>query len=161
MALFVGNIEQIAQFLESHFQSTNEIEDFIHSLRLWKKIFKFLGITFIEDKEEYEKRMEEFNINVQKFYEHGSRTFLSSPGSMDGNQETFYTHTLRYYIPDIVSETFKKHALGVGIFTMQGFERRNKESKNCLRRFTNGKGNMLVQNMKRLCDVFEHDVNAM
>ena len=34
LALFVGNIEQIAQFLESHFQSTNEIEDFIHSLRL-------------------------------------------------------------------------------------------------------------------------------
>ena len=64
-------------------------------------------------------------------------------------------------MPDIVLKTFERHGLGVGIFTMQGFERRNKESKNCLKRFTNNKDNVLIQNMNRLYNVFEHQVNAV
>mmetsp|Transcript_23467 Transcript_23467/g.34113 ORF Transcript_23467/g.34113 Transcript_23467/m.34113 type:complete len:425 (-) Transcript_23467:41-1315(-) len=43
---------------------------------------------------------------------------------------------------------------------MQGYERRNKESKNTLKRFTNHKGNILVQNMKRLWDIFKHSMNS-
>ena len=68
--------------------------------------------------------------------------------------------TLWFHIPKIARETWEKHGLGVGVFTMQGFERRNKESKNTLRRFTNKKGNILMQNMKRLWDVFFHGKNA-
>ena len=41
----------------------------------------------------------------------------------------------------IVEETLQKHQMGLEIFTMQGFERRNKESKNTLQRFCNMKGN--------------------
>ena len=63
-------------------------------------------------------------------------------------------HCLRFYIPKIVDITYKNHNLGIGIFTMQGFERRNKESKNILRRFSNGMGNIAIQNLKRLWDVF-------
>ena len=37
---------------------------------------------------------------------------------------------------------------------MQGFERRNKESKNILRRFINMKNQMLSQILKRLWDSF-------
>ena len=69
-------------------------------------------------------------------------------------------HCLRFYIPKIAEETFQKHKLGLGIFTMQGFERRNKESKNTLRRFCNSKGDILKPNMKRLYDIFYHKINA-
>ena len=37
---------------------------------------------------------------------------------------------------------------------MQGYERQNKESKNCFKRFTNKKGNFLVNNVRRLYDIF-------
>ena len=63
-------------------------------------------------------------------------------------------HVLRFYIPRIADDTFEKYNLGVGIFTMQGFERRKKESKNTLRRFSNGIGNIIVGNLKRLWDIF-------
>ena len=63
-------------------------------------------------------------------------------------------HTLRYYIPLIVDDTWNKYQLGTGIFTMQGFERRNKESKNIFRCNTNKRDNQVLQSMKRLWDVF-------
>ena len=73
-----------------------------------------------------------------------------------GDQETFYTHCLRYYMPKIAKQTWDEHKRGLGVYTMQGFERRNKESKNTLKRFNNMKGNILVSNLKRIFDVFEH-----
>jgi len=40
---------------------------------------------------------------------------------------------------------------------MQGFERRNKESKNVYNRFTNKKGNILMNNLKTISDIFIHE----
>ena len=132
LALFVAHTETIIEFLQSQLESTNELEDFVSVLRIWKKIFKFLGITYIEDVQ-YQLMVEDFCENVRKLYDHGSRTFFSSPASTDEKEETLYTNTLSFYMPDIVSATFQNHGSGVGIFTIQSFERRNKESKNCLR----------------------------
>ena len=56
-------------------------------------------------------------------------------------------------------ENFSVHGVGIGVFIVQGFERRNKESKNTFRRFNNGKGNILLQNIRRLRDVFENNAN--
>mmetsp|Transcript_13585 Transcript_13585/g.20126 ORF Transcript_13585/g.20126 Transcript_13585/m.20126 type:complete len:199 (-) Transcript_13585:31-627(-) len=72
----------------------------------------------------------------------------------------FYSHCLRFYLPKHAEELFTEHGVGLGVFTMQGYERRNKESKNTLKRFTNHKGNILVQNMKRLWDIFKHSMNS-
>ena len=47
-----------------------------------------------------------------------------------------------------------KYHLGIRIFSMQGFEHRNKESKRTLRKFTNNKGNILQNNLGRLWDHF-------
>ena len=63
-------------------------------------------------------------------------------------------HTLRFYLPQISDKKLEKHILDLDIFTMQGFERRNKESKNTLRRFSNGIGNIVIGNLKRLWDTF-------
>ena len=61
----------------------------------------------------------------------------------------------KFYMIDITKVTFEKHGLGVGIFNMQGFERRNKEPKEVMRKHGNNKGNILVSNMGRLRDKFE------
>ena len=69
-------------------------------------------------------------------------------------------HVLRFYIPYIANITFDKHGLGAKFFIMQRFERRNKESKNTFRRFTNGKGNVGVHTMNRLQDMHHKETNA-
>ena len=78
-----------------------------------------------------------------------------------GDGETFYSHVLRCYLPKHARQTWEDHQLGLGIFNMQGFKRRNKESKNTLRRFTNGKGNIAMQNMKRLWFVYYHNKTSV
>ena len=156
LALFVANTNTITQWFEETFESTNEVEDIKTALQLWVELFKFLGTTYVEDKEKYKVDMKNFEKNVKKFYDCGSRTFLSSKqGVSDGDEETFYTHVLRFYIPIIAIMTFERHEVGVGIFNMQGFERRNKESKNIMSNHSNNKGNILIPNVKKLWDAFE------
>ena len=67
-----------------------------------------------------------------------------------GKKETFYMHALRNYIPTFAKITLKRHGLGIGIFNMKKFERRNKKSKNILRRFSNMKGNIVINNVRQL-----------
>ena len=89
---------------------------------------------------------------MEEFKTCGASTFLTK--NQPGDRETLYNHVVWGYLPQMACETWQKHNLGIGIFTMQGFERRNKESKNCFRRFTNKRGNTNLQNLKRLWDVF-------
>ena len=107
----------------------------------------------------YEQQIATFEQNTKLFYECGGKTFLTK--SMLGDHETFYCHVLRCYLPKHAKQTWEDHKLGLGIFNMQGFERRNKESKNTLRRFTNKKGNMALQNLKRLWFVYYHNKTSV
>ena len=68
-------------------------------------------------------------------------------------------HTLRYYMPHIVDDTWKRVHLGCGVFTMQGFERRNKEAKRVFTNHTNNRGNIVVQCMHRLWNHFYYNNN--
>ena len=43
---------------------------------------------------------------------------------------------------------------------MKEFERKNKESKNGMKRFSNNLGNAMMNNMRRAWDVFEYEINA-
>jgi hypothetical protein len=52
---------------------------------------------------------------------------------------------------------YQRHKLGLGIFNMQEFERRNEESKYSMRRFATLNRNpsaFLINNAKRLLQVF-------
>ena len=65
---------------------------------------------------------------LKVFYSAGGKSFFTK-GIAEGDDETFYMHCLRCCIPKIAKITYQRHHLGVGIFNMQGFERRNKEPK--------------------------------
>ena len=159
IALFVSITEKVVEFLTARLIETDKLSNLVKALELWQKLFKFLGITYVNCTN-YEDKMNAFEVDVQEFYNAGRDTFLSNRGSSDGMAETFYCHALRFYMPQIVRTTYSRHRLGVGIFNMQGFERRNKESKNCLKHFDNHKGNVLCTNMNRLFDVFKNEVNT-
>ena len=44
---------------------------------------------------------------------------------------------------------------------MQGFKRRNKESKNILKRFSNNIGNITIPDLNRIWDIFQHSKKCM
>ena len=88
----------------------------------------------------------------------GAKIFLTY--QVIGYKESFYNHCLRFYLPKIGRDLLQEHGVGLYVFKMQGFERRNKESKNTFKRFNDRKGNVLRQNIARLSDVFTNSGNS-
>ena len=155
---FINNTGLIVEFLQEKFVKTATRTNVSDGLILWSKISPFLVITALE-KDKYNNELIQFKRRLKQFYNVGKSSFLTKNPAFVGDDETFYMHTLRFYLPQIAEQTFEKFGLGLGIFTMQGFERRNKESKNTLSRFSNGIGNTLIANLKRLWDVFQFETN--
>jgi hypothetical protein len=117
------------------------------ALSLLHVIFNFLSITYIENLQKYiEEQLPEFETNLKLFFKSGRYSFLL-------DDEPFYFHCMRYYLPKIARHIFHSFWLGLRIFNMQGFERRNKESKTLLHHACNNKCNskaMLRNNVRRL-----------
>ena len=158
--LFIRNIGAIVSFLRKEYQQSRVLDDLCDGLTLWQQVTPFLVITAIDDVEKVKRKLHEFEKRVAKLYDIGGRSFLTKNPAEVGGDETFYFHVLRYYLPQIAQTTLDRHSLGLGIFTMQGFECRNKESKNTLRRLSNGHGNIVITNLKQLWDIFSTGENS-
>ena len=92
--------------------------------------------------------IDQFEKNVTKFYLVGSTTFMKA--NRLGDCQTYYLHCLRFYIPNLARETWGRHQCGIGIFSIQGFERRDKESKSIMNKFNNNKQHRIQQQLRRL-----------
>jgi hypothetical protein len=156
--VFIKNIPRMVEFLRTNFELTTVMEKFCEGMELWVRLSEFMNIVKIDDDALYVALLTQFESNLKQFYECGRISFLTK--NADGDDEFFYSHVLRFYLPKIAREIYTDQGVGLGVFTMQGYERRNKESKNTLKRFTNNKGNVLIQNMKRLWDIFYHSINS-
>ena len=115
-----------------------------------------MSIAYIEDNVDYQKVIESFKLKIKQFETAAENTILLSQSATDaeGCNENFYTHALIRYLVPIMQTTFDTYNMGLGIYSMQGVERRNKESKNCAKRFSNYRGNLCISTMNRLFDVF-------
>ena len=150
IAKFVTNCPEVAKLMRDNLVMTEDIECLCKGLELWCDIESFLKLSKVEDEESHPSLIDKFKKNLIAFYKCGKHTFLTKRNT--GDDETFHFHCLRFCVPKIVDDTWEKCKCCVGVFTMQGCERRNKESKNTLKRFSNNKGNVLIGNMKRLWD---------
>ena len=162
LARFIVNIPGINEFLIATFDESLYLKGLMRALVLWKTMFAFLGKTRIDDcggVDGYKTMIDSYVSNANELFEIGADSFLSD-GTKIGEKESFYMHALKNYIPTMARITLERHRLGIGVFNMQGFERRNKESKNTLRRFSNMKGNIVMNNVKRLWDIFYYETNA-
>ena len=110
LLLFITNTEKIITFIECKFCKTNTRDDLCNGLRLWYQITPFLVITTIKDVEKYETTRKQFLLDLKQFYTIGGRSFLTKKAITGhvGNDETFYMHVLRFYIPRIADDTFEK-----------------------------------------------------
>ena len=157
---FVQNIHKVTSFLQQSIVANNTMDQLCEALHLWKEITPMLTLLKYDNEEDYYSKYDAFVTAVKRFYVCGSKTFITKDPSNVGGEETFYLHVLRFYLPQKMHQLYVKHKVGLGVCTMQGFERRNKESKNTMQRFYNGRGNVLVTNMKRLWFVFKFGRNA-
>lgn len=114
---------------------------------------KMLGEQLLQ-KFEYENKIEIFKNNIKELYKAGKDTFLTD--NLLGDNENVYMHILLGYFLTIVENTQKDYELGVGIFDMNGFERRNKESKEYAHKYTNNKSSLSMTIINRLWDFFFH-----
>ena len=150
---FTASCEKFVDFFNNHFNKKDKHKQAVkRSLELWPKFFKFVTHYDVEDGVDYYKLIEQYEENVKDLYKCGGKSFLTVRGGKEGSRETAYFHVLRCYIPLIASETYNDFRCGMGLWTMQGFERRNYESKTIARNFTNKKDKWLLQVIKRLWD---------
>ena len=158
LSKWVSHIPDTIAILRDHFENTEHINNICLLLQHWYSLTEFLSISKISNRENYQKKIDDYVDKVKELYDVGAKTVLTT--NVTGDHETFYYHVLRFYIPKIAQETCNKYGLGIGIYTMQGFERQNKESKNILKRFSNNVGNITIPNLKRIWDIFQHLKNA-
>ena len=155
---FILNSHKISTFVEKKFVKTTENESLVGTLRVLQSIFSFVRISKITNEKEYvDVKMKQFEKDVCLLFKYGRNTFFAK------QDVSFYFHTLRFYLPEIAKKTFHNHQLGLGIFTMQGYKRRNKESKNTINRFCTSQhtsNTILVNNIRRLLYVFLLENNA-
>ena len=123
-------------------------------MQLWHEIVPFLATAHVKDKASYPSKISKFESDVKKLYVVGAKKILST--QYVGDEENFYSHCLRFYMPVIARKTFEDHGTGLGIVTMQGFEHRNKESRRHFNRHTNKKGNVSLKVMPRLWEDFSN-----
>ena len=97
-----------------------------------------------------------------QFKQGAEKTIYASQSGdeIDSSWENFYCHVLTEYMDGFIQDTYDKYNLGTGIFSMQGFERRNKESKNCAKRFYNNKFNITISTLLRLFNLFFYGKDA-
>ena len=124
---FIVNTRTVTGFLTETFGADKEAVDIVEYLTLWESLTKFQTITDVGNKCAYIMKIHFFEQNVKKFYKKGAYTFLTK--KFVGDQEKFYSHILRFYKPQFSEMTFKRRGMGMGIFTIQEFEHRNKENK--------------------------------
>ena len=87
----------------------------------------------------------EFESLSEQLYKAGMKTYLSN--RVEGDHETFYAHALRFYFPEILKKTYNKYGLGLGVYTMEGFESINYMTKRLIRNNSNRRGNICKQTM--------------
>ena len=159
LSMFVFKIKKVITFSNKYLMITQEINNLLCGLDCLQDVFSFLSISYINDKNEYMEEIRRYEEKVKLLFKYGKDSYLSN----ENGGVTFYFHVLRFYYPKFAKMNANNHNLGMGIFSMQGFERRNKESKNTLKRFctTNrSSSHLIVNNIRRLLYVFMYENNA-
>lgn len=154
---YVLKCPDISKLLNGKLSTTKEVKALSQALTIWYNTEKFLKIYEVkkEEVQAFPSRIDQFESNIKSFCKCGVNTFLTKVEL--GNEETYYLHALRYYIPRFCRQSWTNHRSGVGVFTIQGFERRNKESKTIMKKFSNNKQQKLAKILKKLWNSFEYE----
>ena len=146
VATFVHKVDKLVEVMKNEYEQTTYLKHMNEVLLLLPSLMKFWKKVKIESESSYLDEISTYETNIDLFYEHGA--FCLFTNSILGDGETFYAHVAKFYVPRMARWTLTNLKCGVGIWTMQGFEHRNKESKYVYANKTNGKGNCCMQVLK-------------
>ena len=146
-----------------------KIAEFCRCLKAFQAMSKIINIVFIDEyntikhlllaRTNISEESQPGDIAEAIFNEYEEQAkillangFLSFMERNDGSGggESLYLHVLRHYIPKHMRDTYKKHRLGVAIFSMEGFEYKNYTSNFVMRNRNNGQGVQVKQSLKVL-----------
>ena len=117
---------------------------------------EYLGeIVFAQDTDRKvigQRMIDEYEKECSRLYNTGMKTFLTD--LVMGDHETFYAHAVKWYFPQILRQTYGKYGLGLGIYTMEGFEAINYMAKRVIRNGSNRCGNICAQTMIKITTVY-------
>jgi len=145
---FIKLMPKIINFFKENLEDTSIVQHIIKLLNIYPQLDSFIQISKVTNHQLYQSQIINFKHNLIQFQEAASETIYTNKSI--GDSKFFYGHILFYYYPILVNQIWNKHKLGIGIFNLQGMERRNKESKEAARRFYNGKHNVCNQTMNRM-----------
>ena len=152
---WIEKVNKFEKLVREQFEAPDgsELDHFLKGCLVFRDITEFINITSIEEQDDCETKLEKFIDIVTALCDHGGKSFLRA--SSAGDAESFCLHCLRYCLPQIARRVCDDCGFGLGVFTMQGFEHRNKESKNVMRRRSNLKHNLTDQTIFWLCQHFK------
>jgi hypothetical protein len=151
---FIDNAKELAQWAEREKlcgKKSIEWTNFCICLKLWPDLYKFLVKAKVDNN--YVDEVQFFEEMAEEFYEAGKELFLSE-GTTNGGKETSYVHILRFVTGPLARLTFERHGVGIGVFTLQGYKRRNQESKYLFVRHTNKLYDFVKQILRKLTEKF-------
>ena len=168
---FVKQTSEVVTLLLSLFPQAR-IQPFCNCLEAFQTMSKIMSLTLIDCYNNVKDILpNDANISSQSpkieianavishyeelakiLYQDGHKSFMTRRSIGDG--ESFYLHTMRWYIPKMMRQVYDSHSLGIAVFTMEGFEFKNQTSKRVVRLRTNGKGNIPKQSMKAMHMLF-------
>ena len=95
------NIAKLLRSKEGGLMQTDEPVLLARALDLWYSIEYHLKRAEVkeEDVGKFPEVLNRFESNINKFYECGTEKFLSRRGNNISEDETYYLHALKYYIP--------------------------------------------------------------
>ena len=145
---FFERVNGLVDVINNAYASNTCIKNFTELLKLLPSLYAFWTEVTIESYDSYKEKIETYINNINLFYKYGRDTIFTNTYVGDG--ETFYLHCAKFHVPRIARDALEVLGCGVGIWTMQGFEHRNKESKCVYSNKTNGKGNCCKQVLKAM-----------
>ena len=75
--MWVKNILGTILLIREHFDHNDHLDSLYKLLESWYTMPEFLGITKIDNLEQYEAKLGKFEENVKKLYDAGSKTVLT------------------------------------------------------------------------------------
>ena len=98
----------------------------------------------------------QFEEDITALFNAGKDSFMiSTGGRVLYAEENVYIHAFQFNIPRVMRKIWLKHGLPLGCFTIQGFERRNQESKRIFQTHYNKRlHKCCIQILQRLVEAF-------
>ena len=152
---FIKNINELVTIINNEYENSTYLNHMCQVLALVPKLSEFWKKVKVNSHESHMEEIQDYEMKMNTFYYHGS--FCIFTNTVKGDGETFYCHIAKHWIPNMARWTLDNLGCGVGIWTMQGFEHRNKQSKFVYAHKTNGKGNCCLQVLKGLHNSFLHN----